>query len=82
LPGDDLIKQLKGIVAELQIFFVDVKKTRVNIRRRTVFRDYLDLRKRKWFNPNQLFKVTFIGEPAIDDGGPRREFLSGIIFFD
>ena len=25
-----------------------------------------------------MLKVTFIGEPAIDDGGPRREFFSGM----
>ena len=27
--------------------------------------------------PNQLLKVTFAGEAAIDDGGPRREFFTG-----
>ena len=26
-----------------------------------------------------LVKVVFLGEPAIDDGGPRREFFSGVI---
>jgi hypothetical protein len=24
-----------------------------------------------------MVKIVFVGEPAIDDGGPRREFFSG-----
>lgn len=26
-------------------------------------------------NFNQYIKVTFVGEPGVDDGGPLREFL-------
>ena len=28
------------------------------------------------FNVSKMLKVTFIGEGAVDDGGPRREFFS------
>jgi hypothetical protein len=28
--------------------------------------------------PNCGFKIDFIGEEAIDGGGPRREFFTGI----
>ena len=54
---------------------------RVNVRRKTLWEDFVKERKRK-AKPEKLLKVVFIGEPAIDDGGPRREFLSGstIIF--
>lgn len=57
---------------------VDPVKIRISIRRKSVFDDYLEVVKKMWFNPKQLLKVTFIGEPAIDDGGPRREFFSGL----
>ena len=30
---------------------------------------------RKGIDPNKYLKVTFIGEPGIDDGGPLREFF-------
>ena len=50
---------------------------RLSIRRRLIFQDYMDAREKKWFKPKALLKVTFIGEPAVDDGGPRREFFTG-----
>ena len=61
---------------------VDMKTVnRVSIRRRFVVKDYITAREkmmqRNRFNPTGLLKITFIGEPAVDDGGPRREFFSG-----
>ena len=44
-----------------------------------MFQDYIEARKKKWFNSRQTLKVTFIGEPAIDDGGPLREFFTGLL---
>lgn len=35
--------------------------------------------KKKWFNSRQPLKVTFSGEPAIEDGGPLREFFIGLL---
>ena len=60
---------------------VDMKPVnRVSIRRRFVFKDYITargkLKQRNRFDPKGLLKITFIGEP-VDNGGPRREFLSG-----
>jgi hypothetical protein len=50
----------------------------VNVRRGRLFEDYVDTRKKcPWHKPESSLKVTFIGEPAIDTGGPRREFLTG-----
>ena len=61
---------------------VDVKAVnRVSIRRRFVFKDYLAAREKlkqgKRFDHKGQLKITFIGEPAVDDVGPRREFFSG-----
>ena len=54
---------------------------RISIRRRFVFKDYMTAREklklRNRFHPKGQLKFTFIGEPAVDDGGPRREFFSG-----
>ena len=44
-----------------------------------MFQDYIEARKNKWFNSRQSLKVTFIGEPAIDDGGPLQEFFTGLL---
>lgn len=53
---------------------------RLHVRRNTVFDDYIGTRQRsKWMDPENHLKVKFIGEPAIDDGGPRREFFTGVI---
>ncbi len=49
---------------------------RINIRRKTLWEDFIKERNRR-VKPEKLVKVVFIGEPAIDDGGPRREFFSG-----
>lgn len=31
----------------------------------------------EWFKPKAMLKVTYVGEPAVDDGGPKREFFTG-----
>ena len=50
----------------------------VNVRRGRLFEDYMDSRRKcSWHKPENSLKVTFIGEPAVDTGGPRREFLTG-----
>lgn len=53
---------------------------RINIRRKTLWEDFVRERNRR-VKPEKLVKVVFIGEPAIDDGGPRREFFSGEVQF-
>ena len=58
----------------------NVKNTLINcvtIRRRFAFQDYMDARQKAFFKPEGLLKVCFTGEPAIDGGGPRREFFTG-----
>ncbi|CAB4034361.1 G2 M phase-specific E3 ubiquitin- ligase isoform X3 [Paramuricea clavata] len=52
---------------------------RINVRRENTFQDFIAIRKKPWFDLGKVFKVIFIGEPAIDDGGPRREFFSEIL---
>ena len=58
---------------------VPEQNNRYHIRRKTVFDDYVNTRERcKWMKPENKLKVSFIGEPGLDGGGPRREFLTGM----
>ena len=75
--SDDIFQKMKNRIAELAEK-VEPVKIRINVRRKLVFKDYLDVAKKSWFNSARMLKVTFVGEPAIDDGGPRREFFSGL----
>ena len=49
--------------------------TRVEVRRKYHGRIYIDLRRKFWFNVKNAYRITFTLEPAVDGGGPRREFL-------
>ena len=75
------IEKIKDVISCANKMVDAEAVNRVSIRRRFVFKDYIaareKLRQRKRFNPKGQLKLTFIGEPAVDDGGPRREFFSG-----
>ena len=44
---------------------------RINVRRSFLLRDALRQICKDSFDSNKLLRVVFIGEPAIDEGGPR-----------
>ena len=48
---------------------------RINVRRQLLPHDAFRQFKRASFDPTKLLRVTFVGESAVDDGGPRREFF-------
>ena len=48
---------------------------RVNVRRSDLLQDAIRQFSRSSFDVSKLLKVCFIGESAVDDGGPRREFF-------
>ncbi len=54
---------------------------RLTVRRKFLWQDFKDARQKK-ITPKDRVKVVFSGEPAVDDGGPRRELFSGIFFYD
>ena len=47
---------------------------RITVRRCHIFEDAM-VAIRRGFDEQKHLKVIFIGEPAVDDGGPRREFF-------
>ena len=51
---------------------------RITVRRKKVLEDAL-LYFKKGIPQDKRLKVTFVGEPAIDDGGPLREFFHLLI---
>lgn len=55
----------------------DADSIRVTVRRKMVWEDFKRARNR-YYQPERLLKITFSGEPAVDDGGPKREFFAGI----
>ena len=48
----------------------------ITIRRKHIWRDAIRAISRTAFNPNKSVQVTFVGEEAVDGGGPRREFFT------
>ena len=52
------------------------EKVRINVRRNFLWLDFKRARTNK-VKPEDNLKVVFVGECAIDDGGPKREFFTG-----
>ena len=48
---------------------------RIHVRRSHVFEDSVRQFSKDTFNVTKILKVRFVGESAVDDGGPRREFF-------
>lgn len=73
----DIKAELIDVLQTLQTN-VNTKANRINVQRTSVLDDYIDARKRcHWMHPENRIRVVFIGEPAIDTGGPKRKFCSG-----
>ena len=49
---------------------------RVTICRNHIWKDAVCAMSRPTFDPHLCFRVSFVGEEAVDDGGPCREFFS------
>ena len=52
---------------------------RINVRRPFLLKDTLKQISKDSFNANKMLRVVFIGEQAVDEGGPRREFFNLIL---
>ena len=58
---------------------VKEENTKIYVRRKQLWEDFVHVTKNcKWFHPQNSIKVIFVGEPAIDGGGPKREFFTGM----
>ena len=52
----------------------------VSIRSKFIWEDYVNCREKWWFKTDAWLHVNFIGEEAVDGGGPRRQFFTGMDF--
>lgn len=76
------IEDIKLVISDLASkFLISNEQVRINIRRKNLWADFKEARQKRNLTPNDKIRVVFMGEPAIDDGGPKREFFSGNIFF-
>ena len=68
---------LKQEVSQVAEAVLSDEPKRLTIRRKFMWQDFKNAREKK-IKPKDKLKVVFSGEPAIDDGGPRRELFSGM----
>ena len=79
----NVVKQmLKEEVSKLASLNVEKEnQKRLTVRRKSIWEDFKDeMFKKNRISPCCRIKVIFSGEPAVDDGGPRRELFSGATF--
>lgn len=63
---------------KLEVYQGVQTRTRLTIRRKFILEDSLH-RLRNGANLSNPLKIVFVGEAGVDDGGPLREFLYGVI---
>lgn len=81
LTSDNHKENIKASLLKLKDLVPD-KYNKYHIRRKTIFDDYVKTRDRsKWmkYQCENKVRVTFIVEPGIDGGGPKREFFTGTV---
>mgnify|MGYP002804295901 CR=1 FL=1 len=70
---------LKTVAQELADEHVKKEdQKRLNVRRKDLWVDLKQACVKYKLDPSTPIRIVFLGEPAIDDGGPKREFFSGI----
>ena len=76
LTGYQQKKVLGEQIAALSMQLLSTEVKRITIRRKFLWQDFKSAMSTK-IQPKSTLKVVFSGEPAVDDGGPRRELFSG-----
>ncbi|XP_068761187.1 uncharacterized protein [Montipora capricornis] len=75
-------KDLKSEILQLRLRHLKEKEeaVRVTVRRKNIWDDFKRSRER-YYTPDRILKVTFSGEPAVDSGGPKREFFAEVLSY-
>ena len=77
-PEIDIVKIKHLLIQHRQRVLIGVDNEeyqRIHIRRAYLLKDAFRQFSKDSFAINKLIRVVFIGEEAVDDGGPRREFF-------
>jgi hypothetical protein len=77
----DYSQDVKDCILQIKAATLSERLVRLNVRRKYIWSDFKESRSNGKVSPTDNVKIVFIGESAIDDGGPRREFFSGMHFF-
>ena len=81
--GDvNTIDYKKQIPVVLKHCNVAKEETLIHVRRHYEFQDFQKFFSKKWNNKNlnKSYRISYVGEPAIDTGGVSRDFYSGMFF--
>ncbi|XP_068695140.1 uncharacterized protein [Montipora foliosa] len=78
LTGHQHKAALQGQISELSGQLLSQDTKRLTVRRKFIWQDFKAAMETK-IDPKSSLKVVFTGEPAVDDGGPKRELFSGRI---
>lgn len=79
LTGQQHKAALKDKISELSRQLLSQDTKRLTVRRKLIWLDFKSAMETK-IDPKSSLKVVFTGEPAVDDGGPKRELFSGRIY--
>ena len=80
-PTDGISKDVQDHVLQIKAATMSDTMVRLYLRRKCIRSDFTESRSIVKFHPlTKRSLIVFVGESAIDDGGPRREFLTLIIF--
>lgn len=72
----ELKRTLKEEIRKVIGAWPTIEMTRVSLRRKFLWTDFKAALERK-IRPTSVLKVVFVGEPCVDDGGPKRELFTG-----
>ena len=76
---DQFQEYRKNFLPGINSFLDDVQYDRIDVRRGHILNDTWRAFKQGQFTARNILKVRFLGEPAVDDGGPRREYLGLLV---
>ena len=86
-PGLDVHEEVTSSTASLmsvaqKLADDHIKKEnqkRLNVRRKHLWVDFKQAHGKCKLDPSTPIRVVFLGEPGVDNGGPKREFFTGIL---
>ena len=76
---NDVHHAIKEAVKEICLN-VNKDSNRLYVRRKTMWKDFVDAHKKWWIKWDKTLDITFLDEPAVDDGWPKREFFGGELY--
>ena len=77
--NQDNATNVKDKLLDIKAVTLSPKAVRLNVRRKNIWCDFIEYRSSGKVSPTDSVKIVFVGECAIYDGGPKREFFQVLI---